>query len=94
MNLKQANIEKAYTGFSGPDTFESVKSFIPEELNNRLTGMEIGLVMNAINNAYHAGKQSCGCEIVNGDCIWIDQIQKLVPIDEIEKIITEDEGGL
>ena len=85
--LKKRNMMAAYDGFTGTQTLAAVMDQVPEELWGRLTGHELGLVMSAINRAYHKGKADAGAEVVD-DCIWIDG--KLLPLAAIEAIqVTE-----
>jgi len=86
-SLKHKNMMAAYDGFAGPDTVEAVKVFVPVALFDQLTGKQLGFVMSAINEAYQAGKASCKCEVIDDDAIWIDQLQALVPIEDIKKCL-------
>lgn len=86
-SLKLKNMMSAYNGFTGSKTVEAVKAFVPDELTGKLTGKQLGLVMSAINAAYHSGKASCGCDVIDDDAIWIDQLQALVPIEDIKKCL-------
>lgn len=45
-----------FKGHNGPQTIRHNLSFIPWELRERLTGYELGVVMNAVYDAYMAGK--------------------------------------
>lgn len=71
--LKHRNLLAAYDGHHGPVTMAAVKAHIPAELWSRLTGRELGLVMSAVNSAYHAGRASKGqLDLVeDGDCTWL-----------------------
>jgi len=73
MNMrKYRNMLSAYDGHTGPVTMAAVKAHIPDELWGRLTGREIGLVMSAVNSAYHAGRASKGgLDLVDGDAVWL-----------------------
>lgn len=72
--LKSKNMMNSYTGFTGPETVRAVLSQIPFELAQRLTGHELGLVMNAVNNAFHNGQHLVkGIEVLPDDhCVYID----------------------
>ena len=69
-SLKRKNMMKSYEGFKGSRTVESIQSQIPDQLLERLTGMELGIVMTAINKAYHNGRASLGGIDVMDDCVW------------------------
>ena len=59
----------AYTGFRGSATLRAIKEGVPEALWSRLTGAELGLVLDAVNAAYHRGRASCGAEVDDGLCL-------------------------
>ena len=93
MNARKLNNMMAtYTGFKGYQTVAAVKSQIPDELASRLTGKEIGMVMNAVNAAYHNGRASLkGVDVIDGDCLWIpwggiDGIGQLIPIATLKRL--------
>ena len=69
--LKRKNMMAAYSGFTGYQTVAHITSMIPDVLTERLTGKELGEVMNAINTAYHAGKSSLQGIDVCDDCVWL-----------------------
>jgi len=60
-----------YKGFSGPRTVEAVLAQIPEDLQGRLTGRELGMVMTAVNTAYHNGRASHQGIDICDDCVWL-----------------------
>jgi len=60
----------AYQGHAGPVTVAAVMAQIPQELRDRLTGHELGLVMTSVNNAYHNGRASHGGLDLCDDCVW------------------------
>lgn len=66
----------AYDGFAGAATINAVLSYIPEDLRNQLTGHQLGLVMSAVNRAYHAGRASTGAEMIDGNCVWINSLNR------------------
>lgn len=43
-----------------------------KELQESLTGKELGLVLNAINAAYQAGKASTGAEKIDNNAVYVD----------------------
>ena len=55
----------AYDGHKGSATVTHIKKLIGKELAERLTGHEFGLVMSAVNRAYHEGKASTGAEVID-----------------------------
>lgn len=67
----RAAAEAAYDGHHGPVTMSAVEAQIPDELRNRLTGYEYGLVMSAVNAAYHNGRASHGGLDLCDDCVWL-----------------------
>jgi hypothetical protein len=69
-SLKKKNMIANYDGFKGSRTVESIQSQIPDQLWERLTGRELGLVMTAINKAYHNGRGSLGGIDKMDDCVW------------------------
>jgi len=77
---------EAYTGHTGPVTMTAVMDQIPQELKQRLTYRELGLVMSAVNNAYHNGRKSVGIETCD-DCVWMDD--KLIPFTALRSIKIE-----
>lgn len=60
-----------YKGFAGSRTVEAVLAQIPEDLQRRLTGRELGMVMSAINAAYHNGRASHGGLDLCDDAVWL-----------------------
>lgn len=54
-NIPHQRMMEAYGGFAGPQTLRAINEQIPEELKKRLTYREYGLVMKAVNDAYHNG---------------------------------------
>lgn len=81
--LKQKNMFASYTGFKGEQTVKAILAQIPDDLKKRLTGTELGLVMDAVDNAYHNGKKT-GLEIIDGECIFY--AEKLIPLKAIAAI--------
>ena len=73
----------AYDGFKGGQTVTHVKKLIGKELADRLTGHELGLVMSAVNRAYHAGKASAGAEMIDSNCVWINGLDRLIEWNEV-----------
>jgi hypothetical protein len=81
----------AYDGFDGHQTIKHVQSQIPSELFDRLTGHELGLVMSAVNNAYHNGRNSLQGIDVCDDCVWLPWGEgQLIPIDALRNINIDD----
>lgn len=69
--LKHKNMMAAYEGHRGPVTVAAVEAGLTDELRQRLTGHELGLVCNAINAAYHRGRASHRGIDVCDDCVWL-----------------------
>lgn len=83
--LKTTNMMAAYDGFTGNQTVMAIKAQIPEELWQRLTGRELGIVMSAINSAYHQGKHDG--ETVDGECVFVGD--QLIPVAALKSIKIE-----
>lgn len=79
-----------YDGALCPSIISAIIDHIPQELKESLTGRELGLVMQAVNNAYHAGIASAGAEIIDEDSIWIHEFQALISLDDIRKLIEKE----
>ncbi len=73
---RERNMMAAYKGHRGSLAMAAVEEQIPAELADRLTGRELGLVMTAVNAAYHNGRASCGAEVVDGDFLWINTLNR------------------
>lgn len=78
--LKKKNALKHYKGHDGPVTLNAVQSLVPDELWGELTGRQLGIVMTAINNAYHKGRASTGAEVVDDHGVWVAHLGKIVEI--------------
>ena len=72
--LKYNNMRKNYDGFQGPRSFDAVRSQLPTELLETCTGKQLGLIMGAINKAFHNGRSETGAEIIDGSGLWISTI--------------------
>lgn len=69
--LKRKNMMATYEGFRGYQTVSAIQRQIPHELVDRLTGHELGIVMDAISTAYLSGRAShYGIEAYD-DAVWI-----------------------
>jgi hypothetical protein len=85
-----------YTGFHGHNTVAALLSQIPEELLTRLTGYEMGLVMNAVNDAFYNGRVSNKRIDIVDDCVWLPfggdilddgkEQGRLIPIDALKSV--------
>ena len=75
-----------YKGFQGEQTINHIMKHIPKCLQERLTGTELGMVMNAVNAAYHDGKASCGAEVIDGEAIWINKLDRLFELEDIARL--------
>lgn len=61
-----------YTGHKGDVTVAAVRESIPDGVTAAVTGRVYGMIMTAVNAAYHAGRASCGgAEIIDGDVVWV-----------------------
>ncbi len=89
--VKTKNMMAAYNGFRGHQTVAAIMAQIPMQLCRRLTGYELGLVMNTVNKAYHNGRASMGgVDVLDGDCIWLpwspDGDGQLVPLATLRRV--------
>lgn len=85
-----------YSGFKGARTVEHVKKIIGLELAERLTDEDYGLVMSAVNRAYHEGKKSVGAEMMDSNAVWINGLNRAIEWTEEGaeyEQVTEDLGG-
>ena len=62
-NDKMNRVMSNYAGFAGQTTVSAILDQIPKELQNELTGRQLGLVMKAVNAAYQGGKIAAEAEI-------------------------------
>jgi len=77
---------EGYTGFAGLRTVAAVMEQMPNPLFAQLTGRQLGMVMTACYRAYRDGKTSCGCEVVDGDTIYINALHHLYEMDDIKTL--------
>lgn len=88
--LKHRNMMASYGGFSGPVTVRAICDQIPDELYRCLTGRELGIVMQAINNAYHKGRAPLGGITKADDALWIPTKGdggKMIPIAALKSMM-------
>ena len=83
---KESRAMAAYDGFKGGQTVAHIKKLIGKELAGRLTGHELGLVMSAVNRAYHEGKASMGAETVDGDYVWVNCLDKGFDLNVLRRL--------
>ncbi|MCE5343278.1 MAG: hypothetical protein LLF96_06795 [Eubacteriales bacterium] len=84
--LKHKNAMRAYVGFAGPRTVAAIMERIPETLLSGLTGAQIGMVMNAVNDSYQAGRTSAGAEVIDGEYVWVDCLQRGFDLSELRAL--------
>ena len=65
-----------YDGLAGLRTVEAALAQIPADLQRRLTGKELGMVMSAVNAAYHNGRASARADVINGDYVWVNALKR------------------
>lgn len=80
---KLQNMLTTYNGHRGPVTMSHVSSLVGDIPG--LTGKQLGMVMSAVNRAYHEGKASCGAE-VDGDWVYINKLEKGYELKDIKRI--------
>ena len=81
--IKQRNMRAAYDGHAGDQTVKAVMDGLPADCGG-MTGKQLGIMMSAINAAYHRGKAAAGAEVVD-DCVWVGG--KLIPLDVIARLV-------
>lgn len=67
--IKMDRALATYKGFSGGATVSHILRIIGDDLSNKLTGHELGLVMAAVNQAYYEGAKKGGQEITDFICL-------------------------
>ena len=83
-----------YGGHKGTATVAAVLDGIPDVLMS-LTGAQLGVVMSAVNAAYHRGRASCQAEVIDGDAVWIAPLGRLIELADIAVIPeTQREAGI
>jgi rubrerythrin len=80
---KHERMMAVYNGFKGTNTVNAVLEQIPDELKDQLTGRQLGLVMSAVNSAYHNGRASTGAEVIDGELIWVNHLNMLFDLSEL-----------
>lgn len=80
--IKMNRAIETYTGFKGGATLSAITDQVPEELIERLTGKELGLVMEAINAAFQKGKASTGAEMIDNNAVYINNLGKVIEWEE------------
>jgi hypothetical protein len=82
-STKRSRAIASYDGFKGDSTVAHVLQLVGNELANRLTGHELGLVMSAVNRAYHAGKASTGADMIDDNAVWINKLNRAIEWVEV-----------
>lgn len=85
---KMKALMAAYAGFAGTRTMSAVLNQIPQPLADSLTGKQLGAVASLLFEAYNNGRGATGASIED-DCVWIEPLKALVPLDDIRKRIPE-----
>lgn len=70
----------------GPQTIKHVLSQVPQDIIDSCTAKQIASIANAINKTYHAARASTGAEIIDGDCIFINKINRIFELDDLAKL--------
>lgn len=81
--LKEKNMLKSFNGHTGAETLSHIKELLGNDLNH-LSGKDLGLVMSAINRAYHEGRASTGAEMIDSNAVWIESLGKVIEWEEKE----------
>lgn len=89
-------VPTTYDGFKGAQTINHIKKLIGPELAECLADKEYGLVMSAVNRAYHEGKKSAGAERMDSNAVWINGLNQAIEWTEEGaeyEPVEEDLGG-
>jgi hypothetical protein len=76
--IRNANV------FKGSVTVDAIMKQIPEQLINNLSSKDLAVVIEAVNKAYHNGRASTGAEMIDTNCVWINNINRLVDISCVD----------
>jgi hypothetical protein len=83
-NKKYNRVVKLLECHPGPQTVKAVLEQIPESIWARCASKDIAAAANAINRAYHAGRESTGAEILDSSpteaLVWVAPLNKAVSI--------------
>lgn len=101
MDVKTRRAMEVYEskgGFTGRRTVNAVLRGVPAELKERLSCEDVGLVMAAVNAAYHRGRDSHGGLDLCDDCVWLPWgglhgEGQLVPIEALKSITKTTADG-
>lgn len=63
-------------------TYSEIEKQLPEKLVDELTGAQLALVMQAINEAYQKGKASTGAEMIDNNAVYINRLNKIIEWNE------------
>lgn len=80
---KYNNMMKSYKGFKGERTVGCILRRIPDELKKQLTGKQLGMVMDAIDESYHDGQASAGAELIDDNSVYITKLNSIIEIDGV-----------
>lgn len=69
-----------------PSTCEDVFSKIPEKLSKKLSAGQLAVVAKLIDESYHAGRVAAGAEVIDGDYVWVDLLQRGFNLDDLRKL--------
>lgn len=68
--------------FKGSQTVMAIVDQVPEQLIKNLSSKDLAVVLEAINQAYHNGKASTGAEMIDKNCVWIENIGRSISIEK------------
>lgn len=83
---KQDRALTAYDGFKGGATVAHIQKLVGKELCEKLTGHELGLVMSAVNRAWQEAKASTGAEVIDGDYVWVNALNKGYDLNVLRRL--------
>lgn len=83
---RRAVVAAGHIGTCGA-TANTILNKIPDNIVNKLTGTEVGQLMQLLNDSYNAGKTACGAEVLDGgEYIWIDKLDKMYDLADIKTL--------
>lgn len=90
-NLTQLKINRALNinGIKNmPVTASAIIDATSQEADvlSSLTSKQLAAVMRLVESNYHKGRKSTGAEVIDGDAVWIDSINKLLPLAALRTI--------
>ena len=82
MSIKVRRTIKKANVFKGNSTVSAIMEQVPEQLKQNLSSKDLAVVIEAVNNAYHNGRASTGAEMIDTDCVWLNDYNTMVEIQK------------